>query len=70
MGKPRRAVFAFQAYRERVEARLKGGDELARVLQKQKEEKRQRLTEYAQRMALTPKKKAWGAQFFFIVGSV
>ena len=49
------------AYQERVEARLKGGDELARVLQKQKEEKRQRLTEYAQRMALTPKKKAWGS---------
>ena len=49
------------AYRERVEARLKGGDELARVLQKQKEEKRQRLMEYAQRMAVTPKKKAWGA---------
>jgi hypothetical protein len=49
------------AYRERVEARLKGGDELARVLQKQKEEKCQRLMEYAQRMALTPKKKAWGA---------
>jgi hypothetical protein len=49
------------AYQERVEARLKGGDELARVLQKQKEEKRQRLTEYAQRMALTPKRKAWGA---------
>jgi hypothetical protein len=48
-------------YRERVEARLKGGDELARVLQKQKEQERQRLKEYAQRQALAPEKKAWSA---------
>jgi hypothetical protein len=48
-------------YRERVEARLKGGDALARVLQKQKEQNRQRKAEYAQRMALTPKKKARSA---------
>jgi hypothetical protein len=48
-------------YRERVEARLKGGDELARVLQKQQEQERQRLKEYAQRQALAPEKKAWSA---------
>jgi hypothetical protein len=48
-------------YRERVEARLKGGDALARVLQKQKEQERQRKMEYAQRMALVPRKKARSA---------
>jgi hypothetical protein len=48
-------------YRERVEARLKGGDELARVQGKQQEQERQRLKEYAQRQALAPEKKAWSA---------
>jgi MobA/MobL family protein len=48
-------------YRERVEARLKGGDELARVLQKQQEQERQRKMEYAQRMAAVPRKKARSA---------
>jgi hypothetical protein len=33
-------------HRERVDARLKGGDELARVLQRQKEENRQRAIEW------------------------
>jgi hypothetical protein len=61
-GKPTPAGDRIRAmYRERVEARLKGGDELARVLQKQKEQERQRLKEYAQRQALAPEKKAWSA---------
>jgi hypothetical protein len=48
-------------YRERVEARLKGGDELRRVLQRQKEEGRQRVLEKARREAALPKKKPWGS---------
>jgi MobA/MobL family len=38
-------------YRERVEARLKGPDELARVLEKQREEARQRAVERSKQMA-------------------
>jgi MobA/MobL family len=48
-------------YRERVEARAKGPDELARVLQKQKEEARRRTIEWVQRKALSPKKMARAA---------
>jgi hypothetical protein len=48
-------------HRERVEARLKGGDELARVLQKQKQEQRQRAIEdFKQKQAL-PKQIRWSA---------
>jgi hypothetical protein len=43
------------AYRERVEARLKGPDELARVLQRQKEAARQRAVERARQRAELPK---------------
>jgi MobA/MobL family len=39
-------------YRERVEARLKGGEELARVVQRQKAEGRQRALQSAERTAL------------------
>jgi hypothetical protein len=48
-------------YKERVEARRQGPDELARVLLKQKEEGRQRALEWAQRKAAAPKKLAWSA---------
>jgi len=49
-------------YRERVEARAKGPDELARVLQKQKEELRRRAIERVQQKALSPKKVAAAAR--------
>ena len=49
-------------YRERVEARLKGPDELACVLQKQKEEQRRRAIEKKQRIATAPKKRAYAAR--------
>lgn len=48
-------------YRERVEVRRQGPDELARVLLKQKEEGRQRALERAQQKAAAPKKIAWSA---------
>lgn len=48
-------------YRERVEARSKGPDELARVLKKHKEEGRQRLLQRAQQKASAPKKISWSA---------
>jgi hypothetical protein len=48
-------------YKERVEARKNGPDELARVLLKQKEEGRQQALERAQQRAAAPKKLAWSA---------
>ena len=48
-------------YKERVEARRQGPDELARVLLKQKEEGRQRVLERSQQKAAAPKKLAWSA---------
>ena len=48
-------------YRERVEARLKGEDELRRVVQRQKEEGRQRVLEQAQRQAALPKRRPWAS---------
>ena len=48
-------------HRERVEARQKGPDELARVLQKQKEERRQQAIERAKQKALEPKKRSWSS---------
>ena len=48
-------------YKERVEARKIGPDELARVLLKQKEEGRQQALERAQQKAAAPKKLAWSA---------
>jgi hypothetical protein len=48
-------------YRERAEARQKGPDELARVLQKQKEEHRQQAIERARQKALEPKKRSWSS---------
>jgi hypothetical protein len=48
-------------HRERVEARLKGGDELARVLQRQKEEARQRAIASSKEKEGLPKKSARGA---------
>ena len=48
-------------HRERVEARQKGPDELARVLQKQKEERRQQAIERARQKALEPKKRSWSS---------
>ena len=49
-------------HRERVEARQKGPDELARVLQKQKEELRQHAIERAKQRSLEPKKRSWSSQ--------
>ena len=61
-GKPTPAGDRIRAmYRERVEARLKGGDELAQVQRKQQEQERQRLKECAQRQALAPEKMARSA---------
>jgi hypothetical protein len=48
-------------HRERVEARLKGGDELARVLQRQKEEGRQRAIANSKAKEGLPKKITRGA---------
>jgi MobA/MobL family len=48
-------------YRERVEARLKGAAELARVLQRQKEEGARRLLEREKQRAASPKKVPWGS---------
>jgi hypothetical protein len=50
-----------RSYRERVEARLKGVDELARVLQRQKREARERAIERAKQKEGLPKKIAWSA---------
>lgn len=50
-----------ERYRERVEARQKGPDELARVLQKQKQERRQQAIEHARQKALEPKKRSWSS---------
>ena len=56
-GMPHKAGEAIRAaYRERVEARLKGRDELARVLQRQKEEARQGAIERARQRAALPKR--------------
>jgi len=49
------------AHRERVEARLKGPEELERVVRRQKEEARQRMIERAKQRAAEPKKVPWGA---------
>jgi hypothetical protein len=55
-GMPSKVGEALRAsYRERVEARLKGPDELARVLQRQKEVARQGAIERARRTAALPK---------------
>jgi hypothetical protein len=48
-------------HRERVEARLKGADELARVLQRQKEEGARRVLEREKQRAASPKKAPWGS---------
>jgi MobA/MobL family len=48
-------------HRERVEARLKGADELARVLQRQKEEGTRRVLEREKQRAASPKKAPWGS---------
>jgi hypothetical protein len=48
-------------HRERVEARLKGGDELARVLQRQKASLRERAVEDSKRREARPKQIRWGA---------
>jgi hypothetical protein len=48
-------------YRERVEARLKGPDELARVLQRQKEEGARRVLEREKQRAASPKKVPWAS---------
>jgi MobA/MobL family len=62
-GRPTSAGDALRArYRERVEARLKGPEELARVLQKQKEEGRQRCLERARQRAAQPKKIPYAAR--------
>jgi hypothetical protein len=48
-------------HRERVEARLKGGDELARIQQRQREEDRQRAIESSKRKEGLPKRIPTGA---------
>ena len=48
-------------HRERIEARLKGPDELARVLQRQKEEGARRMLEREKRRAASPKRAPWGS---------
>ena len=48
-------------YVERVEARRRGPEELARVVQRQKEEGRRKVLERAQRQNAAPKKLAWAA---------
>jgi hypothetical protein len=48
-------------YRERVEARLKGPDELARVLERHKMEFAQLAIERAKRLSACPKKVAWSS---------
>ena len=48
-------------YRERVEARLKGPVELARVLQRQKEEGARRVLEREKQRAASPKKVPWAS---------
>ena len=61
-GRPTQAGDALRArHRERVEARLKGPDELARVLRKQKEGNRQRAIDSARRKATLPKKVRYAA---------
>jgi hypothetical protein len=49
-------------YVERVEARRRGPEEYARIVQKQKEEGRRKILERAQRQENVPKKLAWAAQ--------
>jgi hypothetical protein len=62
-GMPSKAGEAIRAdYRERVEARLKGPDELARVLHKQWEAARQRDVERARQRAARPK-GTWSATY-------
>jgi len=48
-------------HRKRVEARLKGSDELARVLQRQKQEHRQRAIEDFKQKETVPKEIRWSA---------
>jgi hypothetical protein len=48
-------------HRERVEARLKGGDELARVLEKQKRELKERALDDFKRRDAQPKQTRWGS---------
>lgn len=62
-GRPSAIGDALRArYRERVEARLKGPDELARVLQRQREEARQACLERARQKAAQPKKIRYAAR--------
>jgi MobA/MobL family len=49
------------AYHERVEARRKGPEELARVVQRQRAEDIERRREYGQQIDGTPRKKSWGS---------
>lgn len=48
-------------YAERVEARRRGPEELARVLLRQKEEGRKKVLERAQRREAAPRKRAWSS---------
>jgi hypothetical protein len=49
------------AYQERVEARRKGPEELARVMERQKAEDIERRRKYGQQIAGIPQKKCWGS---------
>jgi hypothetical protein len=62
-GRPTREGDAMRAkYRERVEARLRGPEDLARVLRKQKEESRQACLERERQRATLPKKIRFAAR--------
>jgi len=61
-GSPSPAGEAIRArYRERVEARAKGNEELERVLQRQQQERRDRAREALKREKSQPKQVRWGA---------
>jgi MobA/MobL family len=61
-GRPSAAGDEIRArHRERVEARLKGGDELARVLKRQKAAFKERAIEDSKRRESRPKEIRWGA---------
>jgi hypothetical protein len=48
-------------YAERVEARRRGPEELARILLRQKEEGRRKVLERARRQAAAPRKRSWSS---------
>ncbi|MDB6085469.1 MAG: hypothetical protein JWN43_3350, partial [Gammaproteobacteria bacterium] len=50
-----------ERYRERLEARLKGGDELARIVEKQKKELRERALDDFKRRDAQPKQIRWSS---------